>query len=137
MARLSYFCISHFVIGCLIFRNKHFLGKGITVLTTSSSFLFSKCNKTLITTLQGFDPIVTFYVRVKYPFEFIPLNNIFVSLNRLTQFIAEFHEHCENDRFDSFVHTHKQYSNFFQSNAHQTNKEIKNKADMSTKVLSN
>ena len=50
-------------------------------------------------------------------------------------FIAEFYEHGENNRFYSYMYTDKQYSSFFQSYTHQTYKEIQNKKCDNSKLL--
>ena len=49
----------------------------------------------------------------------------------MLRFIAEYYGHGENNLFDSFMYINEQYSSFFQSFEHQTDKEIQNKT-MST-----
>ena len=48
-------------------------------------------------------------------------------LKSLDPIIAEFYGHGENNWFESFVYTNKQYSSFFQSYTRQTYKEIQKK----------
>ena len=82
------------------------------------------------------------YKKTQYPLIFCLLSGeiLAIQLKSLHPIHRKIYGHGENNRFDSFVYTNKQYSSFFNHiHKHQTYIEIQNKRHVNSepKVLSN